>query len=267
MAASMPQVGSRAPVPVDLVVGSDGRAVGETGPGGWSISGVGERPELERAIHARLVAATEAERARIARELHDVVGQALTSVRLNLLSLDRANARTGASGAQIDDSLAAVDDALRQVRSAAFDLRPAVLDDLGLAAALRSLSRRVAERTGIAVVCRVTLPDGRLPAEIETTCYRVAQEAITNAVRHAGARRVRVDVGLRRRAGMLVLEVSDDGVGFDPAGCTGVACLGLSGMAERASLVGGSVEVRSTIGAGTRVIGQFGVDPLPGAPR
>ena len=220
-------------------------------------AGIDGRPSNDRAIRARLVAAQEAERARISRDLHDVVGQALTAVRLNLLWLDRADARSGASGADINDSIAAVDAAIHQVRTAAFDLRPAVLDDLGLGAALRALCRRVDLRSDMVITCRVALGKARLPAEIETTCFRIAQEAITNVVRHAGARRVSVDVRFRPRSGELVLDVCDDGAGFDPTACSSTTCIGIAGMAERASLVGGDVAVRSGTGEGTNVIARF----------
>lgn len=262
MAAYVPHAGPTALVPVEVISRPDG---GVPAPSvdrrvGTGIDGI---PDIDRAIRARVVAAQEAERARIARELHDVVGQALTAVRLNLLSLGRVNARTGASGAEILDSIAAVDAALHQVRTAAFDLRPAVLDDLGLAAAMRALCRQASRRSGVAISCRAAIGDERLPAEVETTCFRVAQEAITNVVRHASARRVAVHLWLRRRSGVLVLEVSDDGVGFDPGRCDSIACIGIAGMAERASLVGGDLEVRSRAGDGTKVIAQFRVGRPP----
>ena len=92
---------------------------------------------------------------------------------------------------------------------------------------------------------------------METACFRVAQEAITNAVRHSGARHVRVSVVLRRRTGTVVLDVRDDGMGFDPAECSGAVCIGIRGMAERAALVGATLEVRSTPGGGTRVTARF----------
>ncbi len=264
MAAYMPQAG-----PITFVPGRAGARESVTlGPGrpGTGIHRPNDGLEgHDRATRARLVAAQEAERARIARDLHDVVGQALTLVRLNLTSLAHVNAWTGASGAELVesaeflDSIAAIDEALLQVRTAAFDLRPALLDDVGLSPALRALCRQVAQRSGLAISCLVTLGDVRLSAEVETTCFRVAQEAITNAVRHADARRLRVRVGLRPRTGVLVLDVSDDGVGFDPTRCTGATCVGIAGMAERAALVDGAVEVRAGIGDGTRVIARFPV--------
>lgn len=230
--------------------------------GSWFVE-QDTQAEVDHAIRARLVAAMETERAHIARELHDVVGQALTAVRLNLLSIDRLDGRTGASGAPIDTSLAAVDDAIRQVRTAAFELRPAVLDDLGLGPALRTLCRQVAHQAGMAVAYRVSLGEHRPPVEVETACFRVAQEAITNAVRHSGAGHVRVSVVLRRRTGTLVLDVQDDGAGFDPARCSGVVCIGIKGMAERAALVGATLEIRSAPGRGARVTARF-PDASPG---
>ncbi len=259
MVAFVPHSGSTLHVPGEITSTPERGDASGLEARGWDGAGKDGLPDVDRAMHARLVAAQEAERARIARELHDVVGQALTVVRLHLLSLDRVNASTGASGAEILDSIAAVDAALHQVRTAAFDLRPAILDDLGLGPALRALCRQVARRSGMVISCRVALRAERLPAEIETTCFRVAQEAITNAVRHAGSRRISVTLGLRRRQGVLVLDVSDDGVGFDPTRHSGIAGLGLAGMAERAALVGGDVEIRSGTGDGTRVIARFGV--------
>jgi signal transduction histidine kinase len=266
MAAYVPRSGPSSSLPAELIAG----------PGGGSEEpliarradgGIERFPDVEQAIRAGLVAAQEAERARIARDLHDVVGQALTAVRLNLLWLDTVNARTGASGAGIVDSIAVVDAALHQVRTAAFDLRPAILDDLGLGAALRALCRQVARRSGMTVSCRAATRGARFPAEVEITCFRVAQEAITNIVRHAGARHVSVRLRHLRRAGTLVLEVSDDGVGFDPENCDSSSCLGIAGMAERAVLVGGEVEVRSGVGKGTAVIARFDVGRTGGTGR
>jgi signal transduction histidine kinase len=262
MAAGVPQLASATLDSLDSMAPPP-RQVVQLTEAGIVAPGLDAWADGERTIHARLVAAVESERAHIARELHDVVGQALTVVRLNLLSLDGIDGVTGASGAPIDSSLAAVDDAIRQVRSAAFDLRPAVLDDLGLAPALRALCRLVARRSGIAVSCRVASGDRRLPPHVETTCYRIIQEALTNVVRHSGARRTRVRVFPRPRTGVLVLEVLDDGVGFDPTQCTGARCIGIRGMAERASLVDGTLEVRSAIGTGTRVTARLRSD-LPG---
>jgi signal transduction histidine kinase len=213
--------------------------------------------EVEHLIHARLVAAVEQERAHIARELHDVVGQALTAVRLNLLSLDAPRRRGTGRGARIDSSLAAVDAAIDQVRTVAFELRPGVLDDLGLAAALRALCRSTGTRASVRISCRTDLGPIRLPPDVETTCFRIVQEALTNAIRHAGARRISVRVAVRGRPRVLVLEVVDDGAGFDPTICTSGRCIGIRGMRERASIAGGTVEVQSAPGRGTMVRSQL----------
>jgi signal transduction histidine kinase len=217
--------------------------------------------DIEHTLHARLVAAVEAERARIARELHDVVGQALTAVRLNLLALEAPASDGGGPGIRLASSIAVIDDAINQVRLAAFELRPDVLDDLGLPAALRALGRSVAERAGVNVACRIDTAGSRLPAEVETTCFRVAQEALTNAIRHAGARHITIRLAVRGRPRMVVLEVVDDGAGFDPGQCSRGRCLGIQGMRERASLAGGTFEVRSTPGGGTSVVARLPLGP------
>jgi len=213
--------------------------------------------DLEQAVQARVVAAQERERARIARELHDVVGQALVAVRLNLSRLQPRPEGGGPGDSAIAESLDIVDAALAQVRTAAFDLRPAVLDDLGLGPAAHDLCSRVARRSGIPIDCRTELEGLRLAEAVETTCYRILQEALTNAVRHAHARRIRVRLGVRRRTGALVLEVCDCGVGFDLSSCGESSCFGLSAMRERAALVGGTLDIRSEPGKGTTVAASF----------
>ncbi len=213
--------------------------------------------EVEHLVRARLVAAVEQERAHIARELHDVVGQALTAVRLSLLALGAAAAPDVERAARIWSSIAVVDAALNQVRTVAFDLRPGVLDDLGLPAALRTLCRSSARRSGVRISCRTDVGRWRLPPDVETTCFRIVQEALTNAIRHAGARHITVRVVARRRPRMLVLEVVDDGAGFDPSVCSGDRCLGIRGMHERASFVGGTIAVTSAQGRGTTVLAHL----------
>jgi signal transduction histidine kinase len=247
------------------------RVFSATGRGPLAVVSADERvdepgADIQRAIQVRVIAAQEAERARIARELHDVVGQALTAVRLNLMRLHLANARMSASSTEITESLAAVDAALVEVRTAAFDLRPSVLDDLGLGAGLRALCRRVSLRAGLAISCRVEVRGDRLPAEVETACYRIAQEAITNVVRHANARTASVSLRLRRRSGVLELIVADDGVGFDPSRRNADGHLGIAVMAERAALAWGDLEVRAAVREGTRVTARFRVD-MPRAVR
>ena len=203
-----------------------------------------ERLEQERRDSARrALGAQEEERLRIARELHDEVGQALTAV---LLQLDRVQASIGGEpGQRIREARETARATLEEVRVIARNLRPEALDDLGLAAALRQLCIE-AERTG-ALVDRNISPGVMLDQEAEVVVYRVAQEAMTNALRHAGAEQIRLT--LRPDGDMTVLRVQDDGCGV--ANATDGA--GMRGMRERAVLVGGLLEVADARGGGTAV--------------
>ena len=203
-----------------------------------------ERLEQERRDSARrALGAQEGERLRIARELHDEVGQALTAV---LLQLDRAQAGIdGESGERIREARETARETLEEVRGIARNLRPEALDDLGLAAALRQLCLE-AERAGVLVERAITAGLS-LDPDAEVVVYRVAQEAMTNALRHASAERIRLI--LQRDAGTTVLRVEDDGRG------TAVAAegAGVRGMRERAVLVGGTLELTAVPGGGTSV--------------
>jgi len=206
-----------------------------------------DRLDTERkASNARALAAQEAERHRIAQELHDQVGQSLTVVLLGLKQLEaRVPAEVRTELALLRESARA---GLDDVRRVARELRPGVLEDLGLLAALAALATDVSARGGPTV--RRTFGPG-LPAlspETEVVVYRVAQEALTNVVRHAAA--TRVDLSLLLVGGNVVLEVADDGRGFTPPIVDGA---GLEGMRDRATLAGGAVEVSSSTGRGTTV--------------
>ena len=213
--------------------------------------------ERERAgadLMARVIDAQEAERARVARDLHDDIGQALTSVLLGLRLVEGAVSAGGAPEAareRVEEVRTLVADALGSVRRLAFDLRPTVLDDVGLVAALERLVAETATRHGLAA--RLHLDgldaDRRLAPELETVVYRIVQEALTNVARHAAASRV--DVRVVADTAAVRGEVGDDGKGFDPGPVA--SSLGLAGMRERAVLAGGRLEVASAPGAGTRV--------------
>ena len=153
---------------------------------------------------------------------------------------------------------------VRQVRAISLDLRPSMLDDLGLESALRWYLGRQAERAGLTTEFTADLIDVQLPPEVGTACFRVVQEALTNVVRHARARHVRVE--LRRRGATLRLNISDDGVGFDPreaqARSAHGASLGLVGMQERVLLAGGELIIEAAPGRGTTIRAHF---PLPSA--
>jgi signal transduction histidine kinase len=196
----------------------------------------------------RVVAAQEVERARLARELHDETGQALTSILLGLKSLEERveSADGGAAFAELRDLVVAT---LQDVRRLAVELRPAALDDFGLIPALERLRDSISEQSQIAVEVQSDLDDKRLPAETETALYRIVQEALTNVVKHAEASRV--TVWLRRPDARCVeLVIQDDGTGFDPNEGPDDG-LGLVGMRERVALLGGRMSVESSEGAGT----------------
>jgi signal transduction histidine kinase len=215
--------------------------------------------ERQRALSRRLLTAQEQERRRLAVELHDELGQVLTAVKINLESLERISG-AGPAPAHLHDAIASVDHAMQKVRDLALDLRPSVLDDLGLAAALRWYVDRFAR--GIDAEVRVSVDAvPPLEPELETACFRVAQEALTNVARHAGARRVWLD--LKALPDGVELSVRDDGVGFDVVAARdraiGGESMGLLGMQERVSLVGGEFEVRSGPDGGTEVRARFAV--------
>jgi signal transduction histidine kinase len=151
-----------------------------------------------------------------------------------------------------------LDHALRDVRDLAFDIRPQILDDLGLVAACRWLVRRQARSVGYRAAFDVGRVPGALPVEVEAACFRTLQEALTNIARHAQA--TRVTVTLAQREQELVLSVGDDGIGFDPRRLRHRRrgpSLGLVGLTERVDLVGGSVDVASRAGSGTMLIARF----------
>jgi PAS domain S-box-containing protein len=211
----------------------------------------------------RLIEAQEAERQSIARELHDEIGQVLTAVRINLQSIQRSGL-ADQNNPRFDESVAIVDEALGRVRDLSIELRPSLLDDLGLYAALRWYVDRYAQRTGIiAEVLNGFEEDGRLPRELETACFRIAQEALTNVARHAQAGSVSVQ--LERSWDRMFLTVMDDGVGFDldsmRKNTVAASALGLRGMEERALAVGGHIEIDSGSGHGTRVRASFPLRP------
>ena len=205
-----------------------------------------ERVETERRDSARrALAAQEDERARIARELHDEIGQALTAV---VLQLERAARHTDPPvRGEVEEAREAVRASLEEVREIARRLRPEALDDLGLVSALAALTLDVSRRTGLRIERRIAPGLPALSPEEELVVYRVAQEGLTNVARHAGAERAWI--ALDSRAGGVTLEVRDDGHGFAPP----VEGAGLRGMRERALLVGADLDVDPGHGNGTVV--------------
>jgi two-component system, NarL family, sensor histidine kinase DevS len=197
----------------------------------------------------RVVAGQELERQRLARELHDETGQALTSILLGLKGIEE-----GKDAEELRRSVLALRElvvsTLHDVRRLAVELRPKALDDFGLVPALERLAETFAEQTNVKVDVEAVLGEGRLGAEVETALYRIVQEALTNVIKHANAQTV--SVVLTRQGDRIAVVIEDDGRGFDPETARGER-LGLLGMEERIALVGGRLSVESRPGQGTTV--------------
>jgi signal transduction histidine kinase len=193
----------------------------------------------------RVVAAQEQERARLALELHDETGQALTSILLGLKRIEEQP--TPERVAEVRELVVGT---LRSVRQLAVELRPSALDDFGLEPALRRLVGGFAENARMTVDLQARLGEERLPPEVETALYRIVQEALTNVAKHAQAQAV--TLLLTRQARSVSLLIEDDGRGFDEA-TTRQDALGLVGMRERTGLLGGRFTVESTAGRGTTI--------------
>lgn len=212
--------------------------------------------KLLESLAAQVLTAQEEERRRIARELHDEASQALTSV---LIGLDRALQEMPPHLEEPREQVVSLkritENTLEEIRGLIYDLRPTLLDDLGLAPALRWYSQNYSEKTGIKVSLLVKDLEERLPPPVETALYRIVQEALTNAVKHAQAREVVVRLG-RADAG-VTLAIQDDGEGFDveqmKSSGNGPRGLGLFGIGERVALLGGDFEIDSAPGHGTRL--------------
>ncbi len=212
------------------------------------------RDALRRAVDAQ-----ELERARLARELHDETGQALTSILLGLKHLDDVVETDEAreATASIRELVAAT---LQDVRRLAVELRPSALDDFGLVPAVERLASNLSEQSDLVVDLEARLGDRRLPPEAETALYRIVQEGLTNVVKHAAAHRVSITLVRKEAAAVVVIE--DDGQGFDPEAVRAGA-LGFTGMRERVELVGGRLTVETSPGAGTTVVAEVHVAPAP----
>jgi signal transduction histidine kinase len=210
--------------------------------------------ERYRSLSRRLLEQQEHERGALARELHDQLGQSLVAISLNLQAIQ--GELSPPSRARVPESTQIIKKMIEQVRTLAFELRPSILDDFGLVEALRNLVTRHGERAGVRASFTATPTDARAPVEIETACFRIVQEALSNVARHARARHV--EVTLTAQDAALEVTVKDDGVGFTVERMrTG---LGLAGMSERAELAGGRLDIESAPDAGTTLRARF---PLP----
>lgn len=215
--------------------------------------------EHQRKLAKSIVDVQEEERRHIARELHDHLGQLLTGLQFMLESAKRQEG--DAQKASLEEIQKTVGDVIGQVREMSLNLRPGMLDDMGLLPTLQWHIERFSTQTNIQVDLHSDVIEGRFPAEVETAAYRIIQEALTNVARHARVRQV--FVGLLTQDDALWIEVVDKGVGFDLANSVRKPTSGLGGMQERASLVGGYVVIESFVNQGTQVVAVL---PLTGKP-
>jgi signal transduction histidine kinase len=207
-----------------------------------------------RALAAKLQSVREEESIRIAREIHDALGGALTALKMDLASLGRSLSESGEK--RIAQKVAAmsdfVDETVHKVRTIATELRPSVLDDLGLMAAIEWQAKEFQKRTGIEVRTTSDKEEVILAAEKSTAVFRIFQEILTNVTLHAQATRLEVVVEVK--SNNLIMSVSDNGIGITEIDISGPRSLGLLGMRERALVCGGQVEITGSKGVGTKVI-------------
>jgi signal transduction histidine kinase len=229
------------------------------------ITDIRKARDQMRRLSDSILRGQEKERAALSRELHDELGQVLTALHLDTVWLrDRLKEADAGASARAGAMCALIDKAIDEVRGMATRLRPGVLDNLGLVDALDWYIGDFGKRSKVNCVFRhfgVPQVDDR----VATTTYRIAQEALTNVVRHSSASRV--EVSLRAESGALTLSVADNGQGFDPGELAESPGLGVLGMRERAELAGGVLEIRSRRGEGTRVQLRVPINGTLGAVR
>ncbi len=217
---------------------------------------VSQAKERLQLLSSQLLDAQESERRRIAHELHDQIGQALTAVKINLQATRKNTPHSNLT--RLEDSIFITEEALQQVRNMALDLRPSILDDLGLVVALEWYMERTALRSGLIVKLELDL-DEKLTPEIEVACFRITQEAVNNIARHAQATTIKLRLSATQE--QLELSITDDGIGFDPdeafRRATRGNSLGLLGMQERSQLAQGQFQIKTAHGAGTTILVQF----------
>jgi PAS domain S-box-containing protein len=234
---------------------------------------VAERKRADKArefLLRRLVATQEEERRRLARELHDQMGQSLTALMMGLKSLPsfpESGPETSGASPSPSETLTRLQgittDLMNEVHHLAWELRPAVLDNLGLRPALEESVRAWSQRSGVrADFLAHSVTAERFPLDIESALYRVTQEALTNVARHSGAQHV--SVLLERVMGEVVLIVEDDGNGFDVEARANSGRLGMAGMRERIEMVGGTLNIESSPDAGTTIYVRIPLTPPPG---
>ncbi len=228
-----------------------------------------EALKLLRTAYDKLETTKEDERRFLSHELHDELGQTLTALKLGLQVAARAEPPPGGEGSPLAQPLGIIDDLIARVRRISLDLRPPLLDEVGLVSALRAYLQSQTTVSGVAIELHGPDPDDeasfRLPSDCEIACFRVVQESITNVLRHAAARRI--DVRVARSANRVSLSIQDDGCGFDPVTLDEAAAhghLGVLGMRERIRARGGQFTLTSTPGLGTAIQVELDVPPASG---
>jgi len=218
----------------------------------WLFDQVRAGRERLQALSRRLVEVQESERRYISRELHDEAGQALASLIIGFRLLESEIDNPQTAVARIAGLRNVTNDVLENVRRLAVNLRPVVLDQSGLVAALRQYIAILDEQQGLVIEFEaIGSEDLSLSSEIETALFRIVQEALTNAIRHAHAKQIAVL--LQRRGDQLVVTVEDDGIGFDPESALRTGHVGIVGMRERAEMLSGALSVESALGKGTTI--------------
>jgi len=252
------QWGKRGQAPRVLVVNSD---ITERKRGEESL--VLQKEQL-RALAERLQSVREEDRKQVARDLHDQIGQILTAIKMDMTWMIRHLPESEVQVlARLRESTQSINDGVKAVRTICSGLRPGVLDDLGLAAAIEWQASDFASRNGIRCEVSVPLIDLHLDGDRATATFRIFQECLTNVIRHAQANTVRVDLSQEDENILLVVE--DDGIGFRESGASNAfGSLGLLGMKERAQFCGGDVHISSSLGNGTKVTVRVPVDILRG---
>jgi signal transduction histidine kinase len=258
----------RVPAPPLVCTLCDNRGFvdGVLGELGTALSDARQYHSRIQEMSSQVLTAHEAERRRIARELHDDTAQALTSILVRLRLLERSTTDTEVLQ-NVEELRDLTSGALDSVRRMAMDLRPAALDDLGLVPALHAYAEKYAQHWPVNVTVSVDGLTRRLPADVELVLYRVVQEALTNIAKHASA--TSAAVSLSRRHNEVTLTIVDDGVGLDlhDGSQTNRSRLGLFGMRERLALVGGEMQVQSARGKGTKITARVPLTRTPGKAR
>ncbi len=223
------------------------------------VDAISEQRSIEislRELNGRFLTVQDQERRRIARDLHDSLGQTVALLKMNLERLARSPSLTPEGAELLAQSSALADSMSTELRTIAHLLHPPLLDELGLMSALQSLTAGFSERSGIHVTLQMDKKFGRLPGEVEISIYRIVQESLTNIHRHSQSPTARISI--ERRHNEIRIEIEDHGNGIAAGGIAGASGVGLGGMRERARLCGGSLDVKSS-DKGTIVVARLPV--------